>query len=101
MVASMAATTGRHRRDPGRLIRQQLLVIVACGEQGMKICGSIGLVTCGACQAIFECAEFAIPHKIGDVEVDLGENALDLRGGQFGRGKRVEIGEVHMGGVGD
>ena len=86
------------RDDAGGLGAEQLLVVLAGGKEGLEIGSSIGLRPGGATDSIAEGGELAVSQEVGDIEVDLPQDAVELGRGELDTGERGEVGQVHGGG---
>ena len=72
-----------------------MLVVLTGGEEGLQVGSTVGLGTGGTTDSVPEGGELAISQKVGDVEVDLPQNAIQLGGSEFSPAKRGEVGKVH------
>lgn len=67
---------------PEGQIVEEFLIAFAGLEESLEVGGTIGLRP-GPWGRVLESGEFSIAEKIEDIEIDLGEDAADLRLGEW------------------
>lgn len=82
---------------PGGEGVEELLVVTTGSEEGLEIGGAVGGLAGLGRQGVFERGELPVAEEVRDVEVDLREDAFELRLGEAGALDRGEVGEVGHG----